>query len=324
MTTTPTGAGRVSIVIPCYNDGLMLREALASVEQVRNANVLEVIIVDDGSFEVETSKVLRKAREAGYSVVAQPNRGPGAARNTGIRLAKGEFILPLDSDNRLRDVYLNEGVSLLKENPTIGVAYADAEYFGEKSGRWDVPEFHLLSLIRMNFIDTCALYRKRLWEEVGGYDEQRICMGVEDWDFWLRLASHGSTFVHLPRIGFDYRVRSDSMIVKAIGLGYRAPSLAAMRTSPRLLELVKYVFGKSEMACYKLLREADEAIFNAREVLVESGFRPAWKQILRALRLSRSPRVIWQICSFFVLWFRIIASRVKRWIKSTLTASAHS
>jgi len=324
MTTTPTGAGRVSIVIPCYNDGLMLREALASVEQVRNANVLEVIIVDDGSFEVETSKVLSKAREAGYSVVAQPNRGPGAARNTGIRLAKGEFILPLDSDNRLRDVYLNEGVSLLKENPTIGVAYADAEYFGEKSGRWDVPEFHLLSLIRMNFIDTCALYRKRLWEEVGGYDEQRICMGVEDWDFWLRLASHGSTFVHLPRIGFDYRVRSDSMIVKAIGLGYRAPSFAAMRTSPRLLELVKYVFGKSEMACYKLLREADEAIFNAREVLVESGFRPAWQQILRALRLSRSPRVIWQICSFFVLWFRIIASRVKRWIKSTLTASAHS
>jgi glycosyltransferase involved in cell wall biosynthesis len=324
MTTTPTGEGKVSIIIPCYNHGPMLREALASVEQARNANLLEVIIVDDGSSEGETRTVLSELEDLGYCVVAQPNRGPGAARNTAIRLAKGEFILPLDSDNRVRDVYLNEGVSLLRLNPSIGVVYADAEYFGEKSGRWDVPEFDLLSLIRMNFIDACALYRKRLWEGVGGYDEQRICMGVEDWDFWLRLAFRGATFVHLPRIGFDYRVRRDSMIVRAIGLGYRAPSLAAMRTSPHLSELVKYVFGKSELAYYKRLRETDEAIFNARKVLLETGFRPAWKQILRALRLSRSPRVIWEICSFFVLWFRIIASRIKRRVKSTLAASANT
>src|SRR5204863_2332673 len=148
---------KVSIVIPCFNQGTMLREALASVEQVRNANLLEVIVVDDGSSEVDTRKILTEVAQAGYCVVPQPNRGPGAARNTGIRLAKGEFILPLDSDNRLRDVYLNEGVSLLNENQSIGVAYADAEYFGGKSGRWDVPEFDLLSLIRMNFIDACAL-----------------------------------------------------------------------------------------------------------------------------------------------------------------------
>ncbi len=160
--TTSVGNGKVSIVIPCYNHGAMLREALASVEQVRNANLLEVIIVDDGSSEAETTRILDEATKAGYCVVSQPNRGPGAARNTGIRLAKGEFILPLDSDNRLRDVYLDEGVSLLKNNPSVGVIYADAEFFGERSGRWYVPDFNLLSLIRGNFIDTCALYRKKL------------------------------------------------------------------------------------------------------------------------------------------------------------------
>src|SRR5205814_9336675 len=152
MTETPTGQGSVSIVITCYNHGAMLREALASVEQERNANVVEVIIVDDGSSEAETTRILNEAAEAGHCVVPQPNRGVGAARNAGIRLAKGEFILPLDSDNRLRDVYLNEGVSLLKNNPTVGVIYADAEYFGERSGRWRIPEFDLLSLIRWNFI----------------------------------------------------------------------------------------------------------------------------------------------------------------------------
>src|SRR6266853_4926670 len=214
MMATSTGEGKVSIVIPCYNQGTMLREALASVEEVRNENLLEVIIVDDGSSEVETTTVLKEVAEAGYCVLSQPNRGPGAARNTGRLLAKGEFILPLDSDNRLREVYLNEGVSLLKNNPSIGVIYTDAEYFGERDGRWHVPEFNLLSLIRMNFIDACALYRKKLWEELGGYDEQITCLGLEDWDFWLRAAFHDGSFLHLAKIGFDYRMRRDSLSVK--------------------------------------------------------------------------------------------------------------
>jgi glycosyltransferase involved in cell wall biosynthesis len=266
MTTPPIGEGKVSIVIPCYNHGRLLREALASVEQVRNANLLEVIIVDDGSTEVETTTILRQLEEAGYCVVPQPNRGLGAARNAGIRLAKGEFILPLDSDNRLRDVYLNEGVSLLRENPSVGVVYADAEYFGERSGRWDVPEFNLLSLIRTNFIDACALFRKSLWEEVGGYDEQMPWMAWEDWEFWLRIASHGGTFVHLNNIGFDYRVRKNSMIVNTIGFDYRTQrdSSNVVRISPRLDEVVNYIFGKPELACYKLLREADEEVQQLR------------------------------------------------------------
>ena len=227
----------------------MLREALASVEDACNGNVLDVIIVNDGSSEAETTRILNEVGEAGYCVVPQPNRGVGAARNAGIRLAKGEFILPLDSDNRLRGVYLNEGVALLKNNPSIGVIYTDAEYFGDRSGRWHVPDFDLLSLIRMNFIDACALYRKKLWEEVGGYDEQMPWMGLEDWDFWLRVASYGGSFVHLPKIGFDYRVSRDSMIVQ---------------TRPRAAEIVNYIFDKPEMACYKLLRETDEEVQNLR------------------------------------------------------------
>ena len=155
----------------------MLREALASMEEARNGNVIDVIIVNDGSSEAETTRILNEVGEAGYCVVPQPNRGVGAARNAGIRLAKGEFILPLDSDNRLRDIYLNEGVALLKNNPRIGVVYADAEYFGEKSGRWHLPEFDLLSLVRMN-IDACALYRKNLWEEVGGYRRANRLLGI--------------------------------------------------------------------------------------------------------------------------------------------------
>jgi glycosyltransferase involved in cell wall biosynthesis len=243
MMTTPIAEGKVSIVIPCYNHGPMLRESLASVERVRNSNLLEVIVVDDGSSEVETRKILDELEHEGHCVLRQPNRGASAARNAGIRLANGEFILPLDSDNRLRAVYLNEGVSLLKDNANIGVVYTDAEYFGESSGRWHVQEFNLLSLIRWNFLDVCALYRRSLWCEVGGYDEQMPSMGLEDWDFWLRLSTRGVTFVHLPTVGFDYRVRKGSLRTE----GYMHAA-----------EIIDYIFDKPELACYKLLRETDE------------------------------------------------------------------
>src|SRR6266571_8613887 len=233
----------VSIVIPCCNQGARLREALASIEQVRNVNLLEVIVVDDGSSEVETTTILSQVEEAGYCVVRQPNRGLGAALNAGIRRAKGEFILPLGSDNRLRDAYMNDGVSLLKNNTYLGVVYADAEYFGERTGPWHVQEFNLLSMIRGNFIDACALFRKKLWEEVGGYDEQMPWTGWEDWDFWLRVAYRQGTFVHLPKVGFDHRVGSDSLRLQA---------------HEHRLDLINYIFGKPEMACYRLIREMDE------------------------------------------------------------------
>jgi len=237
------GAGNVSIVIPCYNQGALLREALASIEQVRNENLLEVIVVDDGSSEVETTTILSQVQEAGCCVVRQSNRGLGVARNAGIRRAKGEFILVLGSDNRLRDAYLNEGVSLLKNNICLGVVYADAEYFGERTGRCHVHEFNLLSMIRGNFIDACALFRKKLWEEVGGYDEQMPWTGWEDWDFWLRVAYRQGTFVHLAKVGFDHRVRGDSL---------------RLQTQEHRSDVINYIFGKPEMACYRLIREMDE------------------------------------------------------------------
>jgi glycosyltransferase involved in cell wall biosynthesis len=296
MTKIPIARGKVSIVIPCFNHGTMLREALASVEQIRNENVLEVIIVDDGSSEAETVRILREIAEAGYSVVSQPNRGVGAARNTGIRLAKGEFILPLDSDNRLRDVYLNEAVSLLKHNRTTGVIYTDIEYFGETSCPVHVPEFDLLSLIRACFIDTCALYRKSLWEEVGGYDEEMPWMGLEEWDFWLRVAFHGGTFVHLPKVGFDYRVRKDSISVKTTGFDYRVrrDPWDVIKTSPRIAEVIRYIFSKPEMAFYNMVRETDHEVQTLRARI--RGIQGSWSYRLGRglLAPARALRMVWR------------------------------
>ena len=69
---------------------------------------------------------------------------------------------------------------------------------------------------------------------------------------------------------------------------------------------------------------AQAAVFHARELLVKIGFAPAWRQIVEALRLSHSPRVIRKIFSFLVLWFRIMGSRLKRWMKPKLKTSVQS
>jgi len=86
-------------------------------------------------------------------------------------------------------------------------------------------------------------------KKLGDTDEQIVCWGLEDWDFWLWVASHGGSFVHFPKIGFDYRVRRNSIIVEAL---------------PRIAEIINYIFDKPEMACYKLLRETDEEVQNLR------------------------------------------------------------
>src|SRR5437867_11551066 len=104
MMTAPVAEGKVSIVIPCFNHGAMPREALASLEEVRNENLLDVIIVDDGSSDADTIRILTEVAEARHKVVSQPHGGLGAARNASTRAAKGEVILPLDGATGRRRV----------------------------------------------------------------------------------------------------------------------------------------------------------------------------------------------------------------------------
>ena len=81
--------GKISIVIPCYNHGAMLLEALASIDRVRSEGICEIIIVNDGSTNEQTIQILRDLPASKYKVINQVNRGLGAARNTGVAAAVG-------------------------------------------------------------------------------------------------------------------------------------------------------------------------------------------------------------------------------------------
>ncbi len=129
----------------------------------------------------------------------------------GIALARGEYILPLDADNCIRSDYPLAAIELLETVSDIGVVYGDCEVIGRQKGRRHVPDFDLHRLHLGNYIDTCAVFRRQVWAEVGGFDEGRSVMGNEDWDFWLSVAGRGWRFHHIPRVMFDYRVRTGSM-----------------------------------------------------------------------------------------------------------------
>jgi len=203
-----------SVILPCYNHGVYLREAIASLEQSEETR-WEAIIVNDGSTDPETLAFFEELRQRGYRVHDQANGGLAQARNVGIELAQGEYILPLDADNKIRPHYLRQSAEILAARPEVGVVYGDMEFFGEQIGRWELPEFSLYRLLLANFIDACSVFRKTVWQQVGGFDENMPDrLGYEDWEFWLAVAGRGWQFARIPAVVFDYRVRSDSMVAR--------------------------------------------------------------------------------------------------------------
>jgi len=215
-TTTPA----VSVVIPCYNQGEFILEAIASVQRCPefgddpHDRRYEIVIVNDVSTDPLTIKVLDYLRSKGLNVIDRPvNGGLSAARNTGIENARGRYILPLDADNRIEPDYITRAIAILDANPAIGVVYSDVRYIGDKTGTLEVPDFDINRLCIGNYIDACAVIRRELWQDCGGYDTQiPDRLGYEDWDLWLTAAAKGWKFHHEPQVLFDYRVRADSMV----------------------------------------------------------------------------------------------------------------
>ena len=202
----------LSVIIPCFNHGNFLLEAVASVESCQEP-VYEIIIVNDGSTDALTERVLGYLQEKGYQVINQENQGLALARNNGIERARGLYVLPLDADNKIRPNYITQGIKILDENPEVGVAYGNYEFFGDKTGIWKLPEFDINRIVRGNYIDACAVIRKKVWQDCGGYDDKiPDKLGYEDWDFWLGAAERGWQFYHIDEVLFDYRYRDDSMV----------------------------------------------------------------------------------------------------------------
>src|ERR1044072_8114477 len=182
----------VTVIIPCYNQGRYLGEAIESALGQSYKNV-EVIVVDDGSTDNTLEVASRYER---VESIRQDNRGLAEARNAGLRASRGEYIVFLDADDRLKENAIEAGVNSLESDPNYAFVYgkysliaADGSDMASEE-RAQVEADHYVALLRSNHIGMHATvtYRPSVLEFVGGFDTCR--QACEDYDLYLRIASN--------------------------------------------------------------------------------------------------------------------------------------
>lgn len=243
---TPQMRGLVSIIIPCYNHGRYLGEAIESA-LAQTYRPIEVIVVDDGS----TDNSAEIATGYPVTLITQDNQGTGAALNHCVRLAKGEYLVRLDADDKLHPSFVGRCIRILEEHPEYAFVYTWAILFGDRSGVFYSRPYDVHRLKFGNYFPTEALIRAEAIREVGGFDPGLPWM--EDWDFWLSLAERGLRGRLLPEALVYYRQHKTG--------GRNAPSVALRHaTVRRIMHKHPELFPRVYLAMDRLESAAERAL----------------------------------------------------------------
>jgi len=244
----------VSIIIPAYNVASYVRDAIDSALAQTYKNI-EIVVVNDGSTDA-TAEVLEPYRESGKIIyIFQKNRGLSGARNTGIRVAKGEFVALLDSDDIFLPEKIEKQVGYLLAHPDYDVCYCDVWHF-----RDDAPEKMLKlnyayyssdavfpNLLKKNFILPLSMVMRRsAIVRAGLFDE--TYRRSEDWECWVRLAYRGSKFYFLPEILGKCRIHPGSL---SHGWSVKA---GEKETTLRIFETLRQKMSPEERRRYHMNR----------------------------------------------------------------------
>jgi GT2 family glycosyltransferase len=200
---------KISVVVTCYNLGHYLDEAVDSV-LTQTFQDFEIVIVDDGSTDPQTVRLLSDYRRPRTRVVHIENRGLPGARNEGVRQTRGPYVCLLDADDRLEASYFEKAVAVLDRDPAIAFVSHWLRTFGDEEWEWKPESPDFPALLDRNSINGAALVRREALVAVGLFDES-MRSGCEDWDLWISMVERGLRGTILPEVLFFYRRRPDSM-----------------------------------------------------------------------------------------------------------------
>lgn len=198
----------VSVVFPCFNAAEHLPRAIDSV-RAQTISDVELVVVDDGSTDPATLDYLASLPDD-VLLIRQENKGLPGARNSGFDAACGKYIMPLDCDDFLDPRCLEELLATVKSDNGVSYAFSNIALCGEKTGILK-RNFNFFEQLFLNHLPYCILISKDLWREVGGYNE-RMCNGLEDWEFNIRLGFNGHYGRLVDKPLFFYYVRSAGML----------------------------------------------------------------------------------------------------------------
>lgn len=245
-----------SVVIPCFNLGSYIDEAIASVS-AQTCKAFEIIVVDDGSDDPATLQHLQTLENTAEVRLLRSaiNRGVAAARNLGIQAAHGSYILPLDADDLIMPDYLEKALAIFTERPETAIVSCDARLFGDSSGVRQLPDYTPEQLLRENLLFSSSLFRKADWLAVGGYCTA-MRYGWEDWEFWISLTRLRPQVVKLNEPLLQYRIRRDSRD-RSMGTGQKLAMLLLI--IGRHLKSYLTNPGSLFMLCRNVLTRATES-----------------------------------------------------------------
>ncbi len=180
----------ISIIVPCFNYSQYILECLESIKYQTSSN-FECIIVDDGSSD-DTEMIVKDwiKKDERFKYYYQSNSGVSKARNLGVALSRGKYILPIDADDKIESNYLEVCYkAMVADNDTI-LVYGESFLLNKPNKKWNLDPYNFEDLLYKNMIHCTALFKKRDFERVGGYDENMVD-GLEDWEFWINLLKSG-------------------------------------------------------------------------------------------------------------------------------------
>lgn len=218
------GLPKVSVIIPAYNTAPYIGETLASV-RAQTFSDYEVIVVNDGSPDTDQLERMLAADRDLIIYVKKPNGGLSSARNAGIRVARGQYVALLDSDDAWEPDYLTVQVAALDADPSVAVSYANAMIFGDSldAGKDYMSVFPskgkvtFQRLVEMECNVLVSATVRRDWlDRVGPFDE--ALRTNEDFDMWLRIVQAGGRFVYHQRPLWRYRKRGEALSADPVAM----------------------------------------------------------------------------------------------------------
>lgn len=196
------------MIIPCFNDGGTLTEAVRSAQAQERMD--ELAVVDDGSTDPATLEVFTTLEAEGVQVIRRPNGGLGAARMSGVEATSSDYIFCLDADDRLLPGTLEKLATTLDADPGLALVWGDYRLFGDRSWRQEsAPVLDPWQITYQNDIPASILLRRTALLRAGGWE---LRGGYEDWDMLMSLAEHREHGRRVSIVAYEYRQHGPRML----------------------------------------------------------------------------------------------------------------